>query len=318
MVPVACAVAALAVAVSPADFDSIEVWPTRQPTKKEAADSGVSLQDAMTMPWFPKHELVCNRTKRCRPGEGNTKGYRFWGQPYIHREEFVQSRHRRAPHEPNPAVEYAKLVAMAKRVKKDGLVIMAAGDWDFRRIILNWAIHAHRHGYTNALVLSMDAELHMDLRQRGIPTVDNSANLNKWNTTCLQRHVQQVRTERLLAVAALIASGINVLHTDATVIFVRDVLPVLKSVPSDVDMIAQRHEAPPDVVKSTGSGVNPGFLFVRANKPEAVVDFFKDAIKRGEPLAPNRSHASPTANLLSAFGTSHRMSNRRSAVAQGW
>jgi hypothetical protein len=133
------------------------------------------------------------------------KGYRFWGQPYIHRESYVQSRHRTQPHEPNPQAEYSKLASLARRVQKENLVMMAAADWDFRRIILNWIIHVHRLGYTNALVLSMDAELHADLRRRGLPSFDNSANLDAWNTTCLQRHVQRVRTERVLAVAALVA-----------------------------------------------------------------------------------------------------------------
>lgn len=230
--------------ITPADFDSVEVWPTRPPTHKEAADSGASLSDAAAMPWFPTHEVYCaNGTRLCRPGEGNLKGYRFWGQPYIHRESYVQSRRRKPPHEPDPQVEYKHLAALARRIQKDNLVIVAAADWDFRRIILNFILHAHRLGYQNALVLSMDTELHTELHRRGIPSFDDSRNLDAWNTTCLQRHVQRVRTERVLAVAALIAAGFDVLHCDATVIFVRDVLPVLHAAAaSGADMIGQRHE----------------------------------------------------------------------------
>ena len=274
--------------VGPADFDSVEVVPTRPPTKKEAADSGASLDAAQTMPWFPAHDLTCaNGTRLCRPGEGNTKGYRFWGQPYIHRESYVQSRRRRPPHAPDPKTSYLGLSTLARRVQKDGMVIMAAADWDFRRVILNFVLHAHARGYTNTLVLSMDTEVHTDMRRRGIPSFDNSDNLDDWNTTCLQRHVQRVRTERVLAIAALIAAGIDVLHCDATVIFVRslntslglphltalgatwqvrDVLPVLRALPPSVDMAAQRHECPPNVQKTTGSGVNPGFMCVTAAK----------------------------------------------------
>lgn len=268
---------------SPKDFDSVEVWPTRPPTQKEAADSGVTLKEAMNMPWFPTHEIYCSANGRlCRPGEGNLKGYRFWGQPYIHRESYVQSRHRTQPHEPNPQAEYSKLATLARRVQKENLVMMAAADWDFRRIILNWIIHVHRLGYTNALVLSMDAELHADLRRRGLPSFDNSANLDAWNTTCLQRHVQRVRTERVLAVAALVAAGLDVLHMDATVILVQDVLPSLRAAAAArVDMMAQRHECPPNVERHTGSGVNPGFLYVRAARADALVPFFKDAVQRG-------------------------------------
>ena len=271
----------LAAPASPADFDTAEVWPgNRAPTKKEAADSGASLEQAMKMPWWPTHSTVCNGSRPCRPGEGNLKGYRFWGQPYIHREDYVQSRLRRPPHEPNPKEEYARLCAIARRVQIGGLVIVAAGDWDWRRIILNWVIHAHRLGYSNAIVLSMDEPLHTELHRRGIATFDNSANLDAWNVTCLQRHIQRVRMERVLAVAALLAGGFDVLHTDATAIFVRDFVPLLKATPG-VDLLAQREGAPPDVLKRTGAGVNAGFIYLRATKAEAMVRFLGEVVKRG-------------------------------------
>ena len=117
----------LGTAVSPADFDAVEVWPNRPPTKKEAADSGVSLEAAQSMPWFPTHSIYCsNGTRLCRPGEGNLAGYRFWGQPYLHREQYVQSRRRRPPHEPSCEREYAALCTLARRVQHAGLVIVAA------------------------------------------------------------------------------------------------------------------------------------------------------------------------------------------------
>ena len=59
----------------------------------------------------------------------------------------------------------------------------------------------------------MDRELAAELKRRGIPSVDNSANLNAWNSTCLQRHIGRVRHERLLGLAALVAAGLDVLHT---------------------------------------------------------------------------------------------------------
>ena len=59
-------------------------------------------------------------------------------------------------------------------------------------------MHARRLGYHNALVLSMDTELHTELKRRHLPTANNAANLDRWNTTCLQRHIQAVRMERQL------------------------------------------------------------------------------------------------------------------------
>ena len=211
------------------------------------------------------------------------KGYRFWGQPYIHREEFVQSRLRKPPHEPDPRQpEYRGLARLGRRVATDSLVLLAAADWDFRRIVRNWLSHARALSYTNTLVLSMDTELHSDLTARGVASFDSSMNVAAWNRTCLQRHVQRVRTERLLALAALVRARLDVLLCDATVVFVRDVLPTLRAAAAaGADLIGQRHECPPNVGRHTGSGINPGFLYARAAKADALVDLIKAAVARG-------------------------------------
>ena len=256
--------------------------PQRAPTRKEASDSGASLDVAMHMPWLPTHRTQCDGGRACGPGEGNLKGYKMWGQPYIHREAWVQAKSRRPPHPPDPTTHYAGLVQVARRVARDRLVVMAAADWDFRQIVLNWYHHLRAVDMTNALVLSMDAELHAHLRMRGVPSADNTDNVQAWNTTCLQRHVQRVRMERQLALAALVGAGFDVLHTDATVVFVRNVLPMMRSVElADVDLIVQREGGPAGAVRKLGTAVNAGFTLVRARNPDRVRTFLSDAVRRG-------------------------------------
>ena len=259
-----------------------EAWPQRFPTKKEAADTGASEAAARKLPWMPTHQTWCGQ-RPCRPGEGNLAGYKMWGQPYIHREAWVQAKSRRTPHSPEPPqAHYAGLLSVARRVQHLGLVIMAAGDFDFRLIVLNWYRSCERQGYKNALVLSMDSELHAELTERRIPTFDNSANVNEWNATCLQRHIQRVRMERHIAVAALVAGGLDVLLTDATVIFVKDALAFLRAPPLDgVDLAVQRECGPSGAAKRIGTAVNAGFTLVRARKQEAVQRFLRDMVRRG-------------------------------------
>ena len=118
----------------------------------------------------------------------------MWGQPYIHREAYVQAKSRRPPHSFDPPTEhYAGLVTTARSVARDNFVVMAAADFDYRLVVLNWYAHARRVGIRNAFVLSMDTDLHEDLRRRRVPSVDNAANTDAWNTTCLQRHIQRTR-----------------------------------------------------------------------------------------------------------------------------
>jgi hypothetical protein len=240
-----------------------------------------------SLPLRPTHTTVCDG-RPCRPGEGNLKHARnkrgvfeMWQQPYEHREAEVQSKGRRPPHPPDPATHYAGLVAEARRVASGKLVILTSADWDYRELALNWVLHAHRLGYRNAMVLSMDTELHADLVRRRIPSFDDSANLARWNGTVLQRHIQAVRMERWLAVSALISSGLDVLSTDATAVFVRDFVPRLVAEPADVDILMQRDNWPVEPLHRMGTAANAGFNYLRATRGTAVARFLADAVTRG-------------------------------------
>ena len=207
----------------------------------------------------------------------------MWGQPYIHREAYVQAKSRRPPHSFDPPTEhYAGLVTTARSVARDNFVVMAAADFDYRLVVLNWYAHARRVGIRNAFVLSMDTDLHEDLRRRRVPSVDNAANTDAWNTTCLQRHIQRVRMERQLAAAALVAAGLDVLLTDADVVFLRDVVPMLHADGAGAaDLVVQREGGPGGAVRRIGTAVNAGFVCLRARSREAVLRFVSDMVRRG-------------------------------------
>ena len=153
------------------------------------------------------------------------------------------------------------------------MVIAAAADWDYRLLVRNWYLHAQRFGYSHSLVLAMDSELDSELRTRGIPTFDASALVGAWNETCLQRHIQAVRVERHIAVAALLSAGYDVLLTDATCVFTRDFVPslVTAAARADADVLAQRDTWPTDPVRKVGTAANAGLLYVRASKRDAAV-----------------------------------------------
>ena len=63
--------------------------------------------------------------------------------------------------------------------------------------------------------------------------------------------------ERHLAVAALVGAGLDVLHTDATAVFLRDPLPMLRAQPQQVDVLFQRDDWPASPVQAMGTAVNP-------------------------------------------------------------
>lgn len=167
------------------------------------------------------------------------------------------------PHQPESPC-YRPFVERAHKVAVNKLIILTSGDFDYREILLNWARHVHKLRYTNMLVLSMDTRLADFLTKRRIPTFDDSPQLAAWKTTRLQRHIQQVVMERIIALGSLSAAGLNVLHTDATCLIVHDVLPTLRALPSEVSIFAQRHKYPQPTVRKLGSAANPGFMYLRA------------------------------------------------------
>ena len=56
---------------------------------------------------------------------------------------------------------------------------------------------------------------------------DGSANLDAWNRTRVSRHIQRAEAERHMAAAALAASGLDVLLTEASHVLLGDVTPTL-------------------------------------------------------------------------------------------
>ena len=281
------------------DTDESQHWSDRKWEEVEKATAAEAVErehrakrGLPPLPLWPAHSTVCGG-RACRPGEGNIKHdtesgptgrrYKMWGQPYEHREQYVQSRSRRAPHAPNPDTVYAGLAAAARAVARDNLVVMTSGDFDYRELVVNWVLHVRKTGRQNALVYAMDGELHAELTRRGMASYDGSALVGAWNSTCLQRHVQAVRMERHLAAAALVAAGLDVLYTDATAVFVRDAVPYFMGQPAEVQVMLQRDDWPQDPVRSMGTSVNAGFIYLRSREGSRsdVVRLVQDAVDRG-------------------------------------
>lgn len=178
--------------------------------------------------------------RACRPGEGNptvTHSSNPYKLPPIGADFLKAPPHGPEPHSP----QYERLVAAAHAAAKHHTVIMCAADFDYRELAQNWHRATARLGLTNALVYALDAAAYAFLSSSGVPAVDGSANVDAWNRTRVQRHIQRAEAERHLAAAAIAASGLDVLLTDTTHVMLRDVMPSLHAVAkSGVDMAVVR------------------------------------------------------------------------------
>lgn len=165
----------------------------------------------------------------CRPGEGNIQGLTHDWNP----QEFPLPHNitKGLPHDAEPeSPQYLPLVSAARAAAIHRIVVMCAVDYDFRHIGLNWHEAIRRLGLSKAaIVYALDAQAHAFLVARGVNSVDGSANLEAWNRTRLQRHIQQAEAERHLAAAALVRAGLDVVLTEATHVMVRDPMPTLRA-----------------------------------------------------------------------------------------
>ena len=82
---------------------------------------------------------------------------------------------------------------------------------------------------------------------------------------------------------ALVAAGLDVLYTDATAVFVRDAVPYFMGQPAEVQVMLQRDDWPQDPVRSMGTSVNAGFIYLRSREGSRsdVVRLVQDAVDRG-------------------------------------
>ena len=62
---------------------------------------------------------------------------------------------------------------------------------------------------------------------------------------------------------------------------VKDAIPFLRSLPSEVDIFMQRDDWPMDPVRKMGSAVNAGLVYARSTNPDDMVRLISDAVTRG-------------------------------------
>jgi hypothetical protein len=91
-------------------------------------------------------------------------------------------------------------------------------------------------------VYALDLPSHEYLSGKRINSVDGSANMDAWNQTRLQRHIQRAEAERHLAAAAICYGGLDVLLTDTTHVLLADVMPTVHGLAKagTVDMASAR------------------------------------------------------------------------------
>ena len=250
--------------------------------RKLAQKKGGSSLGGWTEATEPMHKTIC-AGRTCRPGEGNLVGYEHWKQPYEPPpEDIVRSLSKRPVHEPTREY-YAGLIDAATLVQEGGLVLLAAADFDYREMALNWQRAARRTGIDNALVHCLDDEAYGWLKARDVPVSNGTATMLAWARTKFGRHIQRSLAERHMAAAALVGAGMDVLLCDTTAVVVRDVRPFFKAQPTGLDLLVHRGGCGPK--NPAGCSLQWNFMLMRGSaggeRRGRIVAWVQAALARG-------------------------------------
>ena len=152
-------------------------------------------------------------------------------------------------------------VEAAARASPDGkTVALVFGTVDFFEILLNWACHALALGIRWFVLVTMDQQLEAKLMALDavkthvllLPAVrEGNITLTKLN----------VIGERQRFGVSILQRGLNVVHSDADALWIKDPFPLF----AGGDIVAERIWGKPlSVVKEWGAGICTGFYFLRS------------------------------------------------------
>ena len=169
-----------------------------------------------------------------------------------------------------------ELVAVARTRASDGggdgrVIVLMFADSAYQHVVVNWLYAAAASNVSNSLVVSLDPGLHRTLQRLGAPSfyhpaaVETMSRVFLANTTASARSaaLAKVWGYRLLAIEALLASGLTVLQTDSDVVLFPNAVREITALPGDV--VVQPGGMPASVASGWGVALCLGLILFRAN-----------------------------------------------------
>ena len=165
------------------------------------------------------------------------------------------------------------LRAIAASSPDANTVALVFGTIDFEPLLSNWACHALHLGIRWFILVAMDDALHASLSRR--PILNSHVVLLPGNRTITKLNVIGERQRFGLT---LLEAGLNIVHTDADALWLRDPTPLFRG----GDVVAERiWGKPSSVVTAWGAGICTGFYYLRSTPAvRALARSVRDEIHR--------------------------------------
>ncbi|ELR24793.1 fucosylgalactoside 3-alpha-galactosyltransferase [Acanthamoeba castellanii str. Neff] len=173
----------------------------------------------------------------------------------------------------------------AKRVAKDGVVVLALCNAGYLDLLLNWKASVDRLNITNYVIVPNDIKAAQQLSFLGIDwAYDPAIGLGDLASSEAARYTtdkkdpmhqswNQVVHKKAANVRAIIATGLNVLVTDVDIVFMKDPLPLFVNKTVDLFFIND------DMRKGGQQALCGGFWLGRSNEHTMA---FIDSVQRCE------------------------------------
>lgn len=154
-----------------------------------------------------------------------------------------------------------RLDALKKRLAKLDIakerqpLIVVFANRRYLDVLLNWMEAMRRLGVTDYLVVSMDKKMYQHMRRHGIRTILAQSGKSLTDLWIL----------RIDVFYCLIDCGIDVVHSDADAIWLRNPIPEYFQAEKELDLIAsQGTRWPPDVFKQWGFVLCCGLFYMKS------------------------------------------------------
>jgi hypothetical protein len=156
------------------------------------------------------------------------------------------------------------------KYSKNKLLVIAFGNWAYKLIALNWALHLEKLKIENYTVICLDEKLKDFLSKKGINSFyigdEKKFNPKEWGA-------------RLNSVRDVLSSGIDIVHSDLDAVWLKNPLGYLES---DHDIVASTGTFPPSTQKKWGFTLCMGWMFYKSN--QNVLSLFDEILKIPQPF----------------------------------
>lgn len=132
--------------------------------------------------------------------------------------------------------------------------IVAFGNYRYKRIAHNWALHLKRHEIKDYIIYALDQEIYDYLCKNNINTELLSLNIfegQSWNWI-----------ERLKFIYILLKKNINVLHSDLDAVWLHNPLSLIEN---EYDIVSSTGTFPEDVYNKVGFTLCMGWIYYKSS-----------------------------------------------------